>query len=374
MMKKRYPHKSNVLLVNITRLGDMLQATPTIAGIKMENPSCKITVLVEKQFAAICHALPYIDEVVSIDLTLMVRAMMREGEGVLDGYDYLSEFIEDMRKRCFDYCLNMSSSAYTALLISLLGIDRSGGWTADNEGYRRIQSEWARLFATSVFHQNRIYNSLNLVDIFRCSADVAKHPNHLLMEVTPDDASYVEALIRESGFVGNGPLIAIQSGASQMKRQWDPVYFGELVKRIRADLGARIVLIGSPKERALAEQITAISGLENVFIAAGHTTIGQLGALLKVCDLLVTGDTGPMHMATAVGTPVVAMFLASAYGFETGPYSADNIVLQPIIGCGPCNPNKACARPDCHSTMSPELIAKLVSLRMAGTVTALLDA
>jgi hypothetical protein len=78
-----------------------------------------------------------------------------------------------------------------------------------------------------------------------------------------------------------------------------------------------------------------------------------------------------MHISVAAGTPVVAMFLASAYGFETGPYSEGNIVLQPVIGCGPCNPNKSCSRPDCHDTISPRLMADLAMARVAGDVTSI---
>jgi hypothetical protein len=128
------------------------------------------------------------------------------------------------------------------------------------------------------------------------------------------------------------------------------------------------VLTGSPKERALAEQIKILSEEDNVAVFAGNTSVTQLGGLLEKCDLLITGDTGPMHMATAVNTPVVAMFLASAYGFETGPYRENSIVLQPIIGCGPCNPNKPCALPECHDTISPELVARLAILRLAGPI------
>jgi hypothetical protein len=84
--------------------------------------------------------------------------------------------------------------------------------------------------------------------------------------------------------------------------------------------------------------------------------------------VLVTGDTGPMHISVAAGTPVVSMFLASAYGFETGPYSAGNIVLQPVIGCGPCNPNKPCSKPDCHETISPKLVAELAIQRAHGEI------
>ena len=368
-MKRRHVHKSNVLLVNITRLGDMLQATPTIAGMKMENPDCKITVVVEKQFEGVCKIIPNIDQIQSIDLGMTVRSLAREGEGIIDAYEYVTEFVDDLRSKNFDYCLNMSSSAYTALLLNLVGIGRNGGWTADDEGYRVIESEWARLFATSVFHQNRQFNSLNLVDVFRCSADVDQHPRHLILNTPQKDLDYADTLIREARFTNSGPLIAIQAGASQQKRQWNPQNFVSLVNELTQRYNARVVMVGTKKELPIIEPIARANNSPNVCVAAGRTDVPQLGALLKRCNVLVTGDTGPMHISVAVGTPVVSMFLASAYGFETGPYSEGNIVLQPVIGCGPCNPNKPCARPDCHDHFSPEALAKLTALRVSGDVT-----
>jgi ADP-heptose:LPS heptosyltransferase len=367
-MKRRHAEKSNVLLVNITRLGDMLQATPTIAGIKQENPQARITVLVEKQFTEVCHTIPGIDEVVSLDLSLTVRSLAREGDGILDAYDYLTEIVEDLRKRDFDYCLNMSSSGYTALLLKLIGIERNGGWTVDDEGYRIIASDWARLFASSVFHQNREYNSLNLVDVFRCSADVEQHPEQLVISVAPEAQEYAEALLTEANFSNKGPLICVQAGASQEKRQWRPANFVRLIKVLTEQHAARVVLTGTKKELRIIEPILEGCGSANVFSAAGRTSIPQLAALLKKSDLLVTGDTGTMHLATAVATPCVAMFLASAFGFETGPYLAENIILQPHIACGPCNPNKPCARPDCHELIDPEALAQLAMLRARGPV------
>ncbi len=370
-MKKRHPHKTNVLLVNITRLGDMLQATPTIAGMKMENPDCKVTVLVEKQFESVCHSIPNIDHVKSIDLGMTVRSLAREQEGIVDAYEYLSEMVDELRDQRFDYVLNMSSSAYTALLLRLIGIERRGGWSSDDEGHRVIESEWAQLFATSVFHQNRQYNSLNLVDVFRCSADVEKHPEHLLIDVEEEELRYVEGMIEEAGFVNDGPLVLIQAGASQGKRQWEPSKFIELIRYLTEIYNCRVVLTGTKKELSIIEPIYQGVDQTNVFVAAGRTNIPQLTAFLKRADILVTGDTGPMHISVAVGTPVISMFLASAYGFETGPYSAGNIVLQPVIECGPCNPNKPCARPDCHDTISPEMLAKLTHLRLQGEITSL---
>jgi ADP-heptose:LPS heptosyltransferase len=363
-MKKRYPDKNNVLLVNITRLGDMLQATPTIAGIKLENPSAKITVLVEKQFAAVCSCIPNIDEIVSLDLAMTCRLLAQEQEGIIEAYEYVDQVVDDLRGKGFDYCLNMSSSAYTALLLKLVGIKRNGGWTSDDEGYRVIESEWARLFATSVFHQNRQFNSLNLVDVFRCSADVDAHPHKLLINIADEDLEYADRLIAEAGFTNQGPIICLQAGASQEKRQWATERFVKLAHILVNQLNARLILTGSAKEGAIIDPIIAGVADRNVVSFAGRTSVPQLSAVLKRAKILVTGDTGPMHMAVAVGTPVVSMFLASAYGFETGPYSEGNILLQPIIGCGPCNPNKPCSRPDCHDQIDPELVATLTSMRL----------
>lgn len=367
-MKKRYPTKNRVLLVNITRLGDMLQATPTIAGIKAENPECHISVLVEKQFEEVCRVIPNIDEIIGIDLNYVVKNLAREKDGVNDAYEYVTTIVDELRAKNFDYCLNMSSSAYTALLLSLIGIERNGGWTADDEGYRVIQTDWARLFATSVFHQNRQYNSLNLVDVFRASADVDTHPRHLLINVEPEARSYCQRLIDEAAFTNSGPLIAVQAGASQGKRQWSPVRFVKMIKILTERHNARVVLTGAGKESAIIDPIVEGCASPNVVSVAGKTTVPQIAAMLSLSDVLVTGDTGPMHISVAVGTPVVSMFLASAFGFETGPYSEGNIVLQPVLGCAPCNPNKPCSKPECHDMITPELVAHLAIARVAGEV------
>jgi len=368
-MKRRYPRKKKVLLVNITRLGDMLQATPTIAGIKQENPDCHITVLVEKQVEDVCHILPHIDQVIGIDLGFACRALAAEGSGIIDAYQYVSSLVDRLKAEEFDYCLNMSSSAYTAILLRLLGIQNTGGWSSDEEGYRVIESEWTRLFATSVHHQNRQFNSLNLVDVFRCSADVEQHPRKLLVQIEPAAKEHCQKLLSEAGFTNTGPLIAVQAGASQAKRQWSPARFVEMVRLLDKKYNARIVLTGAPKELSIVNPIVEGCASSNVLSIVGKTSIPQLAAMLSLCDVLVTGDTGPMHIAVAAGTPVVSMFLASAYGFETGPYSEGNLVLQPVIGCGPCNPNKPCSKPDCHDMLNPELIAHLAAARALGEVT-----
>jgi hypothetical protein len=173
-------------------------------------------------------------------------------------------------------------------------------------------------------------------------------------------------LLKEARFTNTGPIIAVQAGASQLKRQWSPQKFITLIKLLTEKHNARVVLTGSSKERSIIDPIVAGCHSPNVLSVAGKTSIPQLAAMLKLSSVLITGDTGPMHISVAVGTPVVSMFLASAFGFETGPYSEGNIVLQPVIGCGPCNPNKPCSKPDCHDAITPELVAHLTMERIKG--------
>ncbi len=355
----------NILIVAITRLGDMLQSTPTLVGLKAQNPGARITVLIEKQFATVCAGIPGVDEVYVVDLGYLCRCLHRENDGIVEGYKYIEEVVRDLRERKFDCSINMSNSSYTALLLKMIDAEINTGWLADAEGFRLMADPWAMLFAAFVYHQNRDFNCLNLVDIFRCAAGVSQHPRGLCFNVSDSAKSFARRFLEESGLGDTGPLVFVQAGASQAKRQWGPERFARLNRILVEQLGARVVYTGSGGERPLIEEILSLYSHRRIVTSAGRTNFDQLAALLKEADVLITGDTGPMHLSVAVGTPVVAMFLASALCFETGPYSAGNLIMQVQMTCSPCNPNFPCTRPDCHERISPELVAYLTQLRLS---------
>ncbi|MBP9838141.1 MAG: glycosyltransferase family 9 protein [Proteobacteria bacterium] len=353
-----------ILVLAITRIGDLLQASPTFAGMKEEDPDCEITVLVEKQTEAICRGIPNIDHVHVLDLSMLVRSVHRGGEGIVEGYEYVDNMIEELRSKGYDMILNMSSSPYTALMMKMIDAPKKRGWLADDEGYRLITDHWAMLIAAFVFHSNRDFNSINLVDIIRCSAEVKKHPLKLEFVTKQNEKEFAEEFFTKNNIVNDGPILALQAGASQEKRQWSPKLFAKLTKILVEELNARIIFTGSPSEAPIVEQILQHYQSPRIVSAVGKTNLGQLAAILEKADLLITGDTGPMHLSVAVGKPVVAVFLASALCFETGPYSKGNFVIQPIIECSPCNPNFSCYKTDCHDHVTPEMIAFLTKLRL----------
>lgn len=356
-------HK-RILIVALTRMGDILQSSPTIVGLKRENPDAHITILVDKQFSNICNGIPGVDEVYLMEMNFLARGISAGGESLVEAYGYITKLVEDLKKREFDFCLNMSNSAYTALLIKMLNVPKSNGWLSDDEGFRLMADPWAMLFSAFVYHSNRDFNGLNLVDIFRCAAEVRNHPRNLVYTVPDKARNAMKSLLPSSFLTGENPLIAIQVGASQEKRQWSPKYFARLTRYLIEDLEANIVFTGAPSEQHLIEAVQYHFTHEKIFSVVGKTSVHELSAVLEFSDVLVTGDTGPMHLSVAVGTPVVALFLASALCFETGPYSRGNFVVQPQISCNPCNPNYPCSRPDCHDYVSPELMAYLTRLRL----------
>lgn len=356
--------RDRILIIAITRMGDLLQCSPTIVGLKKQYPNSKITILVDNQFAKICEGIPGIDEIKKVDMNFLASGIWNGGEALVESYEYVDNLVADLKSGNFDFCINMSNSTYTAILIKMLNVKESTGWLADDRGFRLMADKWAMLFTSCIYHSNRSYNNLNLVDYFRCASKVTQHPRTLVYNVDNESREIVDKYLKESFTEQLGPLICIQVGASQEKRQWAPRKFALLARYLVEDLNARVVYTGAPAESQLVEEALNNFKHKNVTSSVGKTTIPQLGALLEKADLLITGDTGPMHLSVAVGTPVVALFLASALCFETGPYSKGNIVLQPQISCNPCNPNFPCARPDCHDQISPELVSYLAKLRL----------
>src|SRR5207237_1110361 len=159
-------------------------------------------------------------------------------------------------------------------------------------------------------------------------------------------------------------LIAFQLGASREIRQWPPAAFVALGRALTS-AGHTVVLIGGRADRALAAAVATEIGA-GVIDACGKTGVAQLAALLERVDVLVTGDTGPMHMAVAVGTPVVGLFFGPASPFDTGPYARDNVVLHANAPCAPCDHNVTCLQPFCRTEIEPQLVAAVVGARLAG--------
>jgi ADP-heptose:LPS heptosyltransferase len=356
-----------ILIVNLTRFGDLLQTSPAVATLHTRHPGAAITFLAERNFADVCDGIPGVDRVFRIDLDRLGALVLQGGAGLLDGYRYVEEVIAELRAADFDLALNFSSSRMTAVFMGLLGLADVRGWSMTSDGLRVIRHPWARLFATMCL--NRRVAPFNLVDYYRAMAGGGDASGGLRYDVPPAADAWARAFLATAGTADDVPIVALQLGASRSIRQWPAASFAELGRRLAA-ARRRLVLVGGSGDRELAAAVAAQVGPAAID-ACGRTGVGELGALLARADLLVTGDTGPMHMAAAVGTPVVGLFFGPASPFDTGAYGADHVLVHANAPCAPCDHNVSCLNPFCRDEIAPATIAAAVEARLADDWTAL---
>jgi ADP-heptose:LPS heptosyltransferase len=352
-----------ILIVNLTRFGDLLQTGPTIAGLRAQEPDCHITVVVEKNFAEVCEGLPGIDRIWPIDLDALGRLLLQPAMNDLRAaYGTVEGWVKALRAERFDLALNYSSSRMSAVLLQLIGVSDTRGWTATADGFRVIAHQWARLFSAACL--NRQQAPFNLVDYYKRVAGVSDGPRALRFEVPPSAHSRAAATLRAGGWDGQRPLIGFQLGASRVVRRWPSKHFIAVGRALEAQLGATLVLCGGKGERGIAEELAAGLGSQVVDLC-GRTSIAELGGVLAHCDVLLTSDTGPMHMAVAVGTPVVALFFGPALPVDTGPYAPDHVCLHAPVACAPCDHNITCLDSFCRDVLEPAAVVEAICARRA---------
>ncbi|HEO72614.1 MAG TPA: hypothetical protein ENN80_15255, partial [Candidatus Hydrogenedentes bacterium] len=178
---------------------------------------------------------------------------------------------------------------------------------------------------TSVFH--REYNDLNLCDITRCFVDETPESRQLVFDVHDEDRAFVRVLLEEHGIAPDEYVACLQLGASEESKRWPESRFAELGRLLVEKRQARLLLVGVAEEAGLGEAFEK----EAPGIASrlyGQTTIPQLAALLERANVLVTNDTGTMHIAAAVGCPVALVSVGYVHFRETGPYGPGHCAVE----------------------------------------------
>ena len=154
------------------------------------------------------------------------------------------------------------------------------------------------------------------------------------------------------------PLIAVQVGASDERERWPRHRVAAALDLLPAEWG-EIVFVGTKDERSLVDE--ARQALKRPSLdASGSTSVEELGALLSECSLLLTNDTGTMHVAAAVGTRVIDLSTGPVYMHETGPYGTGHLAVEPTIACFPCAPGSVCSHLSCRDDFAPHEIAAIV--------------
>lgn len=341
-------------ILNLTRFGDLIQTTPVLSGLRKAHPEARIHLVIKSRFRAVAELLPCVDEIHEIDGNEIARTLSDPEIPFLDAYTMVRDVVDELGRQHFDVLYNFTHSRSSAVLISLLDADRIVGFAGNRDGQRLVEDPWLRHMATLV--RTRRLSHLNLVDTYLGAAGLVGCGERLAVRIPETARAMAETRIE-----GAGPWLGLQLGASAGNKTWGVERYAQTLSAlVRSIPGARVALVGVAAERERADALAERCPDLPICDLVGATAIDELAAVLERLDLLLTNDTGTMHLAGAVGTPTCALFVGPGYPFETAVYAEGHWTLHSRLECAPCGHYASCGNAVCHADVPTDWLAALV--------------
>lgn len=315
-----------ILILQTTRMGDVLQTTPLIRQVRQQHPHAHISVMVRGMGKAIVEHCPDVDAVlVHEEDTLFQHLRAQDSDRLLQAYAVAEEHVQRIAEGHFDVVYNVTHSIGSAMLLKIAGVREVVGAHLSDDWQFVLRGAWTTYFFTSVF--NRDYNDLNLCDITRNFAPVGPPCKSLVFDLRDEDRAWATTLLEQHG-VGDSDFVAcLQLGASENNKRWTELRFAELARLLVERKAARVFLVGVKEEAALGGLFERHApGL--AIPLYGKSSVPQLAALLARSSILVTNDTGTMHIAAAVQCPIALVSVGHVHYRETGPYGEGHCAVE----------------------------------------------
>jgi len=303
------------LLVRLGSLGDVIHAIPAVAALRAHDPAARVDWLVDPRYTDVVGMVRGVDRVIPIDprsdkLALLFR-------------------LGDLRRTRYDAVFDVQGLIKSAVLTWLVGAKRTFGLPPAH-----LREPAARLFYTDTPDLGDVTHVIDKGLALVANVGAKPVEPAFPLDVPPSGPAREVVARHRSGFALLNP------GAAWPNKQWPADRFGALAARLRAEHGLPSVVLWGPAERERAQQVVAASG--GTATLAPETRITDIFAMAQAARLMVSGDTGPLHIACAVGTPVVALFGPTSAG-RNGPWSMDDRVIARTASCE-CLYQRQCSR------------------------------
>jgi heptosyltransferase-1 len=307
-----------ILLVRLGALGDIVHAIPVAAALRRAFPSARIDWLVSAKHREILYLVPVIDRRLVIDDRRLEPADPRRGAGGTS----LLQAIGELRRARYDVAIDMQGLIKSAVLARASGASRVIGFAASY-----VRERLARIFYTEAYdpgsrgvrdrRETRHIVDVNLGLLTPLGLTVAAP--EFPIEVVKSAAA--DAVAEQTG----ARYALLNPGAAWPNKRWPPARFGAVAQALRERHGLRSAVLWGPGEEGLAGEVAAAS--HGAAMPAPKTTIADLVALGRGAALMVSGDTGPTHIAAAVGTPIVSLF-GPTRPERNGPWSSNDVAVS----------------------------------------------
>jgi lipopolysaccharide heptosyltransferase I len=333
---------NRILIVRMSALGDIVHALPVLAALGDAYPGAEIDWLADRRYAGV------------LDLVsgLSRRIIGRPG---------LIRAVRSMRARTYDVSLDLQGLVKSAVMARLSGAPRVIGF--ESRALReRAAAQFYTEFAAVDEHAHIIQKNFSVLPLLGVTTPRVEFP----FEIPP--SSVADRVAAETTRLGNGRFALINPGAAWPNKRWAPDRFGALAHHIHDRHGLPVYVLWGANESSLADAVVAHS--MGAARRAPETTLGDLLALSTRAALMVSGDTGPLHLAAAVGTPVVGLY-GPTWPQRNGPWHPDDVIVSRAAVCV-CHHKRQCQREGgesrmCINDIGLTEVAEAVDRRLAKT-------
>lgn len=331
---------ANVLIVRLSAIGDCLETLPMACALKERYPRCHITWVVERSAAPLLRGHSAIDDLLELP------------KGWAKSPTIVWRLRQMLRRRNYEIAFDPQGLSKSAGVAWMAGAKRRVGLASP---YGRELSLWLNGVLIRPVNEHVVDRQLEMLQTVGIRWPVTRFDVPVCPDSTQSVAAWLDAPRYRRGFM------VINPGATWDSKLWPTERYGE----VAAAVGARwnlpsVVVWAGQRERQWAEEIAAGSG--GAAKAAPSTTLPELAAVLRRASIYVSSDTGPMHLAAAVGTPCVGLF-GPTRPENVGPYGADNIAVQAYYQAGTSRQRRA-APNDAMRAISCEMVLDALSRRL----------
>lgn len=338
------PSRIQKILIRVNNwIGDIVMISPAMRCIRNHFTKAKISILAKTRVVDSLRGNPFYDELIEYENLAKHRGLMGRWR-----------IIQSLRERKFDLAILFQKAFEAALFSYFSAIATRVGYDTDKRGFLLTH----RIHETEeVRKKHHVEYFLDIARILGCEI----HDKSLYFHVGEEDRMTAHKIINRLNLKPEKRIVVIHPGTSKPERGWHTERFSSLANKIIKEFDAQIVLTGSEQDLLISKQI--IAGMKQEAIdLTGQLSIKEMGAFLERCTLFIGNDSGPMHIAGAVGTPIVALF-GPGIPEKTAPYvdPAQYEVITKKYRCAPCRQKffKECqpstsGKPHCIEDISVE--------------------
>ena len=297
-----------ILLIRLSSLGDIVLTTPAIRAVRANFPNAHIAMLVAKQSADVLRENPHLDEIITFD-----RLAKNKDTGEM------WRVIRLLRERKFTLAIDLQRKFRTEILMYLSGAPQRVGK--------------GRLCSVRVAEKGNKHATAHYFDLLHAAGIPAAYPQLELFLAESERKDAVQRL-KAAGIVDGQLKVGLFPGAGWKLREWMPARFAAIGDRLVEHFNAEVLIFGGQHESELVKTVMNLMEMRSIPFA-GNLQIRQLAACIEQCDLFVTNDTGPMHIAAGVGTPTLSLFGPGNH-IRFQPLGASHQIIRHAVPCSPC--------------------------------------